>query len=189
MLKSFIQATLPMSKEKAELIVSKFDFLKLFKFDYLIEEKNTSNYTYFLEQGFIRSYTFNAKGDEVTTNIFAGSAFVNDFLSLFKQTPARENFQALTDCKIWRMRYEDLQLCFHTIPEFREFGRMLLVTNYDILHTRVLSMIQDSAESRYMKLLETNPEIFQHIPLKIIASYLGITDTSLSRIRKDLNKK
>ncbi len=66
---------------------------------------------------------------------------------------------------------------------------MMLINNYSRLKDRMLGMIQHTAEQRYLKLIETHPEIFQHAPLKNIASYLGITDTSLSRIRKEISKK
>jgi CRP-like cAMP-binding protein len=82
-----------------------------------------------------------------------------------------------------------VQSNFHNIPEFREFGRMMLVTNYSILNDRMIGMIKDTAETRYLNLLKQHVDIYQHVPLKIIASYLGITDSSLSRIRKELSKK
>jgi hypothetical protein len=66
---------------------------------------------------------------------------------------------------------------------------MMLITNLAIMKRRMLTMIKDSAEVRYKNLLEQHPEIFMNVPLKIIASYLGITDTSLSRIRKELTHK
>jgi hypothetical protein len=75
------------------------------------------------------------------------------------------------------------------MPEFREFGRLLLINNYSLLHDRMVGMIKDTAEQRYLKLLEKHADIFQNVPLKIIASYLGITDSSLSRIRKEIMHK
>ena len=74
------------------------------------------------------------------------------------------------------------------MPEFREFGRSILVNAYAQLKQRMLGMIQQSAEERYAYLLQTNPDIFQHAALKNIATYLGVTDTSLSRIRKEFAK-
>jgi len=65
----------------------------------------------------------------------------------------------------------------------------VLVKGFTELKTRTLSIITETAEDRYEQLLKTNPEIFKHAPLKNIASYLGITDTSLSRIRKEVAKK
>ena len=79
-------------------------------------------------------------------------------------------------------------MLFHSLPEFRDFGRAILVKGFATLKLRMLSMITETAEERYAALLQSNPEIFQQAPLKYIASYLGITDTSLSRIRKEMMK-
>jgi len=75
------------------------------------------------------------------------------------------------------------------MPEFREFGRLNIINLYGILKQRMLSMLQETAEQRYSNLINSNPEVLQHVPLKYIASYLGITDTSLSRVRKEFTKK
>ena len=91
--------------------------------------------------------------------------------------------------KIWSMTYADVQTQFHSIPEFREWGRMMLINSNAVLQDRVFGMIQLTAEQRYAQLIETQPEIFQHVPLKMIASYLGVTDTSLSRIRQAFRSK
>ncbi len=167
------------------LIANQFKEYELPKNELLIKESKLCKETYFLESGFIRSYIRDNNGNEVTTNIFSAPCFVNDFLAFFKQQPANENFQTLTQCVLQKMSYELVQTNFHTHPEFREFGRIMLVTNYSALQSRMLAMIKDTAEERYLKMLKQHPEIFQNIPLKIIASYLGITDTSLSRIRKE----
>jgi len=188
-LEKYIQSLLPMPTDKAKLFAEKFDFLEISKNEFLLKENKISKDTCFLESGFVRSYTFDNKGEEVTTNIFSAPCFVNDFLSFFKQQPTNENFQTLTNCKLWKMSYENVQTNFHTYPEFREFGRIMLVTNYSILQDRMLGMIKDTAENRYLKLLKKHSDIFQNIPLKIIASYLGITDTSLSRIRKEISQR
>lgn len=188
-LQKYISSLLPMSPEKAAFFSEQFDPIELSKNEFLLKENKISKNTYVLESGYIRSFTFDKNGDEVTTNIFSAPCFVNDFLSFFKQQPIAENFQCLTDCQLWTMNYEKVQICFHTYPEFREFGRMMLVMNYSILHERMLGMIKDTAEARYVALMEKHPQVFQYVPLKIIASFLGITDTSLSRIRKEISLK
>lgn len=188
-LQKYITSILPMPTDKSAFFAEQFEPIEYSKDQLLLVENKVTNATFVLESGYIRSYTFDQNGEEVTTNIFSAPCFVNDFLSFFKQQPTSENYQCLTNCKLWTMSYEKVQNCFHTYPEFREFGRMMLVTNYSILHDRMLGMIKDTAENRYLKLLKHNPDIFQNVPLKIIASYLGITDTSLSRIRKDITSK
>jgi CRP-like cAMP-binding protein len=184
-LQNYIQSILPMSADKAAFFSAQFEPLSLNKKDFILQENKKNKNTYVLESGLVRSYTFDPHGEEVTTNLYSAPCFVNDFLAFFKQEPSSENYQCLTSCKLWFMPFERVQECFHTYPEFREFGRMMLVQNYSVLHERMLGMIKDSAEKRYRNLLQNHPAIFQHVPLKIIASYLGITDSSLSRIRKD----
>ena len=185
----YLKSMIEMSMPKALLIANRFKQHTLKKGEMLLVEGQISRKAHLLTKGYVRSFVVDNEGNEVTTNIIAPTAFANDFLSYFKGEPTEENFQAISDCTTFYVGYDDMQFAFHNIPEFREFGRMMLTTNYSNLHERMLSMIKMSAEERYIKLLETQPEIFQEIPLKIIASYLNITDTSLSRIRRNIQKK
>jgi CRP-like cAMP-binding protein len=171
-LKDYFIKTLSMSDVKANELAEKYTFREINKNDVLLKIDKTSNETYFIEQGMVRTFTFDIDGNEITTNIYTAPCFASDFLSFFKREPSKENVQALTDCKIWSMTYEQVQESFHNIPEFREFGRMLLINNYSNLKDRMLGMIQLTAEQRYDKLLKDNPEIFQHLALKHIATYL-----------------
>ena len=178
-----------MPSEKAKLLTEKFELIEIKSNLDILTENKTPRATYILESGLVRSYTIDSNGNEITTNIFSPFCFANDFLSFFKQKPSSENFQSLTDCVLWKMKYEDVQESFHSIPEFREFGRMMLILNYSNLKDRMLGMIKYSAEKRYLKLMKKQPEILKSVSLKIVASYLGITDTSLSRIRKEISLK
>jgi CRP-like cAMP-binding protein len=137
----------------------------------------------------MRSYTYDIEGNEVTTSFYSKKMQGSDLVSFFKRIPSKESIQALTDCETWYITYGDMQANFHAIPEFREFGRLNIINHYSILKQRMLSMLQETAEQRYGALINSNPEILQNVPLKYIASYLGITDTSLSRIRKEFIKK
>ncbi|MEY4905486.1 MAG: hypothetical protein RI894_149, partial [Bacteroidota bacterium] len=146
-LNNYIQTLVPMPTDKVQRVADGFEEIELAKNEFLIRENKVSRETFFLESGIIRAFIFDNNGEEVTINIFSAPCFVNDFLSFFKQEPAKENVQALTGCKIWKMDYASVQMHFHTYPEFREFGRMMLVTNYAVLQTRMLGMIKDTAET------------------------------------------
>jgi CRP-like cAMP-binding protein len=185
----FIQTILPMPKEKAVLITNYFEFKQYNKNDYVLRVGEVCNESHFLDNGFMRSYVVDIDGNDITTDFFSSPIFANDFLSFFKRIPATENIQAVSNCSTWAISYNDLQICFHTMPEFREFGRMMLINNYSRLKARMLSMIQLTAEQRYAKLIQSHPEVFQNTSLKTIATYIGVTDTSLSRIRKELVSK
>jgi CRP-like cAMP-binding protein len=188
-LKNYLQQVLPMPIEKATQIAETFSIKEVTKNTFLIEEGKVCNTSHFIVDGFARMHTYDTNGNDVTTMLFSSSMFANDFTSFFKRTPASESLITMTDCLTCYLSFEDLQRNFHTIPEFREFGRMMLINNCITLKKRMLSMIQQTGEQRYADLMEKHPEILQNIPLKNIASYLGITDTSLSRIRRDFAKK
>lgn len=188
-LKKNIRQINSMPEEILEKLANDFIYSNYKKKTLLIKENQLIKQSFFLESGYIRSYVIDQNGNEVTTNIFSSPSFVNDFSSFFKQSPAKQNFQTLTNCECWSMSLENIEFYFQNFSPYREFGRLLLLTHYDKLNVRMLKMIKDNAETRYLNLLSEHPDIFQNVPLKIIASYLGITDTSLSRIRKEISLK
>ena len=177
------------SLKTAEEITSVFSPKEISKNEFLLKEGRICNEYYFLEKGFIRAFAYDTEGNDVTTNFYSACQVVFEVNSFFNRVVSKENYQAIVDCDGWYITYEQLNHLFHSMHEFREFGRSILVTGFSTLKIRMLSMITETAEQRYDALLKTNPEIFQHAALKHIASYLGITDTSLSRIRKEYSKK
>jgi len=173
---------------KAGEIASHFSQKIIQKNHFFLIEGNYCNEYLFLEKGFMRAFAHDTEGNDVTTNFYSDNQVVFEVSSFFNRTISKENIQALTDSEGWYISYEQLNMLFHSLPEFREFGRSILVKGFAALKNRVLSMITETAEQRYVQLLKTNPEIFKYAPLKTIASYLGVTDTSLSRIRKEFAK-
>lgn len=185
----FIQTHVTITATKAGEIADRFTEKTVDKDNILFEEGKVCNEYYFLVNGFVRAYTFDTKGDDITTSFYTNNQVVCELFSFFKRGHAQETFRALTNCTTWYITFEDLQVAFHSMPEFREFGRSMLVGSYAELKHRMLSMLHQTAEERYINLLINSPDIFQYAPLKDIATYLGITRTSLSRIRKELSKK
>jgi CRP-like cAMP-binding protein len=177
------------SPKVAEDIANTFSPKEVTKNSFLLKEGRVSDEYFFLENGFIRAFANDIEGNDVTTNFYSNCQVVFEVSSFFNRTASKENFQAIVDCEGWFITYEQLNNLFHSMHEFRDFGRSILVKGFSSLKIRMLSMITETAEQRYDTLLRTNPEIFQQAALKHIASYLGITDTSLSRIRKEYTKK
>lgn len=184
----FVASGLVSSQTAAE-ISTHFAACVISKGEFLLREGKVCNEYFFLEEGFMRAFAHDTEGNDVTTNFYSGNQVVFEVSSFFTRSRSSENIQALTESRGWIVSYETLNMLFHTLPEFREFGRNLLVKGYAALKMRMLSTITETAEQRYEQLLRDNSEIFQHAPLKHIASYLGITDTSLSRIRKEFSRK
>jgi CRP-like cAMP-binding protein len=174
------------STEELEAVIPKFKQVTFSKNDYLLNEGKTENHYWFVESGFVRSYVVDTAGNDITTNFYAVGDIVIDWTSFFLRSPTRENIQALTDCVCWQLDFATFQQLFHSIQSFREQGRTTLVNSYFSLKKQSVSMIADQAKERYIRLMNEKPHIIQNISLKHIATYLGITDTSLSRIRKEI---
>lgn len=173
------------NSEELENILGQFEAIEFHKNDYLIEKGKTANYYYFLESGFLRSYTIDLDGNDITTKFFSEKDIVIDWHSYFLKKPCKESIKAITKGKCWKINFSDFMKLFH-IEAFREVGRTRLVNNYFELKNHSVSVIADHAKERYLNLMEEKPAIIQNVPLKHIATYLGITDTSLSRIRKEI---
>ena len=185
----FLNSTGVITSSQAEEIANGFTHKTIEKHQFLLQAGKISNEYFFLSRGFMRAFVYDTLGNDVTTGFYANGQVVLEVSSFFNRTSSQEYLQALTDCEGWCLTYHELNALFHARAEFREFGRSVLVRGYAALKDRMLSAITETAAARYEGLLQANPEIVQHAPLKNVASYLGITDTSLSRIRKGSLKK
>jgi CRP-like cAMP-binding protein len=173
-------------QEDLATILSQYQRIEFAKNDYMVQEGTTANFYYFMESGFARSYVIDLEGNDISTKFFSASDIVIDWHSYFLKTKCRENIQAITACVAWKISFENFMKLFN-IEAFRDVGRTRLVNNYFELKNHSVSIIADPARDRYLNLLKTKPDVLQNVPLKQIATYLGITDTSLSRIRKEIS--
>lgn len=172
-------------KEQDEIIP--FFVQKQFaKNEYLVKEGSLVSHYWFMESGFARSYVIDVQGMDISTDFYAPGELVIDWIAFFQHTPAKENIQAINDCVVWQLDFNTFQHLYHSIKSFNEHGRGTMVHAYFRLKQHSIAMITDHAKERYVRLLQEKPHIIQNVSLKHIATYLGITDTSLSRIRKEL---
>ncbi|RIV23992.1 Crp/Fnr family transcriptional regulator [Fibrisoma montanum] len=185
----FIEQTLPIPRATVERIADQFEDGVFAKNEYFVRAGKVSNDYLFLTDGVMRAFTLDTDGNEVTTGFYAKNRVVFEVSSFFMRRISDENIQALTDCRGFILTFDKLNQLFHAMPEFREFGRAMLAREFAAFKQRTLALINQSAEERYADLIRTNREVFQSAQLKQIASYLGITDTSLSRIRREYAKK
>ena len=161
--------------------------LEFRKNDLFLRAGARSNAYYLLESGMARAYVHDVDGREITTEFFGEGMIVIEVSSLFQRMPTRSNLQALTDGVAWRIEFDDFQALFHSIEGFREWGRAWMANQLFLLKQRSIDMLTLGAAERYLNLLEEQPDIIARAHLKHVASYLGITDTSLSRIRREIS--
>lgn len=153
----------------------------------LLRQGDVANEYYILESGLVRAYVYDYENNEITTEFFIPGEIVIVPASLFQRAPSQEALVAVTDTVLWRVAFDDFQQLFHSIAGFSEWGRLWFTFQLFTVKQRSLEMITTTATNRYLKLMREKPQIMQYVPLKQIASYLGITDTSLSRIRKEIS--
>jgi len=187
-LRDLFKKTQLLSDAAIETMVDEYEEIRFYKNEFFLKQGKISDSVHLIE-GLMRAYTFDRDGNEVTTNFFSKNRAVYDPASFFLQTPSMENIQAVTDCLAYSISFHKMNKLFHLLPEFREFGRLMLVKELVMSKQRALAMINQGAEERYSELIKDHYNILQSAPLKHIASYLGVTDTSLSRIRRDFSKK
>lgn len=175
-----------LSIQEMEIVLKSFTQVIFKKNDFLFKEGETLNHYYFLEKGFVRSFIYDYDGNDVTTKFYSEPEIILDWTSFMLRTPTQENFQANTDCVCWCLKFKDFQNLFNSIKGFRESGRTRFANSYLELKKNHLSIISNTAKERYLLLMKEHPEVMSNAPLKQIATYIGVTDTSLSRIRKQI---
>ena len=181
---NFILDTVEIPRVEAEQIASAFHPIEFSTNDYILKENQVSDDYIYLTNGLMRTFLLDLKGNEITIDFFTDNNVVFEVTSFFNRVRSESNIQALTVCSGFRLSYDELNTLFHDRPAFRDFGRAILVKEFIASKKRNYGMINRTAKERYQHLLTHRPQILQHSPLKYIASYLGVTDSTLSRLRK-----
>lgn len=173
-------------KEDYKSIMDAHTKVEFVKNEIILNEGKISNEYFLIKKGLFRSFVIDYKGNEITTDFFSPNDILIEVASLFLRTPSKETIQALTDCEVYNINFNDFQKLYSTIEGFTEWGRTWMSQQLFIAKHRAVNMHTQSASQRYLELMNQNPQIIKEVPLKYIATYLGITDTSLSRIRKEV---
>jgi len=174
------------NSDELEKIIGAHQKVYFQKGDYILKEREVANSYLILESGLIRSFAYDYNGNDITTEFYGNYEVVIEVLSLFQRVPAQENIQALTDCVGWEIDFHVFQELYHSIPGVSEWGRFWMTGKLFEFKQRSLEIITTSAKNRYENLIKEKPQVILQSPLKYVASYLGITDTSFSRIRKEI---
>ena len=171
-----------LENEVIEKIEEILEYKVLRKKELLLREGLICNHIYFIEKGLVRSY-YTEDDNEVTTWFMKENDLIISVKSFFQQTPSTENLEALEDCELYYIRYQNLSALYIRYHSFDIIGRTLTQHYYILSEERLLNLRKKEAITRYKYLVKYHPQIIIRSPLKYIASYLGITMETLSRLR------
>lgn len=186
-LKKQISSIATFTENEIEKIVSSFEYAKFKPKEYLSSIGTTSKEIYFIINGLARVY-YLKNGKEVTTYLSSDDGFIASYSSFINQTHSFENIQCIEECEVLSISYTKMQMLYTEIPNWERVGRILAEQNYLCMADRLLKLQMIPAKEKYLTFLQTShSKIIQRTPLIYIASYLGITPESLSRIRQSIS--
>jgi CRP-like cAMP-binding protein len=151
----------------------------------LLEVDQRCNNLYFIQQGLIRAYYFD-EGKEITNWFAQEGEFATSFYAFVAMKPSAEIIQTLEDCELIQLPYSALQQLYIKFPETERIGRIITENYYIKLEERLLSLQFKTAKERYQNFVLSKPSLLQRTSLGQIATYLGITQETLSRIRAEI---
>jgi CRP-like cAMP-binding protein len=173
---------------EAEKELSKSFFIpkKLRKKQYLLQEGDVCKYVAFVEKGMLRSYTIDDKGGEHIIQFAFEGWWISDQYSFLTGEPSIYNIDALEDSELLLLTQSAEEQMLAKIPQLERFFRILLQNSLIAAQRRLVSSLSRTAEEKYTDLIQSCPTIPQRVPQHMMASYLGITPETLSRIRKQM---
>ena len=164
----------------------KIDGVEVKKGGVFLKQGQKCDYFYYIIEGLMRIFYYDHEGHEVTHWFSSQDMMITSPDSFFNGNENILNFEALEDCKLLLVTHEHLEAASKNVPGFDVVFRKLIVDYTIQLSRRIMSIHTESAEYRYLQLIKYHPNIFHRTKLSHIASYLGITIQSLSRIRRKL---
>ncbi|MCQ6957195.1 Crp/Fnr family transcriptional regulator [Mucilaginibacter aquariorum] len=161
---------------------------KLRKRQYLLQEGDISHYNCFVVKGCLRNYRVSEDGNEHILRFAVENWWVSDPESYNNGTPSKNNIDALENSEMILIEKQDFTNLLSNIPRFKDFIYNLKARSFDASQNRIMSNISDTAEEKYSNFIKIYPHIFNRVPLHMIASYLGVSRETLSRIRNQYAK-
>ena len=186
---NIINKTVTLTANDVQLCDQFFETVLISKNTILEEQDKIPAYLYFISSGFVRLFYKDENGDEITTNLSSSNAFIASFMSLIHQKKAKENVECITECEIVKIHRNNLLALIDKSENFKQFSLIIFEHAITSTENRANDLATLSAEQRYKKLMENQPEILQNVPIQYIASFLGMKPESLSRIRRQISKE
>ena len=181
-LENYIQSYFGIHEKELQKLAQLFKEEKLLKGDFFLQTGKTCEKLSFIKSGLLRVFV-QTKDKEVTQWISSKGYFITDLSSLVFDVPARWNIQALSDVELYTITKTDYRKIGEVIPQWHQLEKLFIAKCFSMLEDRIFSHLSMSAEERYFFFFEKNKELFNQVPLHYLASMLGMTPETFSRIR------
>ncbi|HRP88823.1 MAG TPA: Crp/Fnr family transcriptional regulator [Edaphocola sp.] len=190
LLQKKLSEIITLTEEEFEVVKTFFQPKKLRKKRFLLQEGDICHYTAFVEKGLMRTYSIDEKGAEHILQFSLEGWWTADLYSFLTQEPSIYNIEAIEECELLIISQSSWEEMFLEIPKMEHYFRVLLQNNLINTQRRLMGAFKETAEEKYLKLFKTFPDLFQRVPQHMIASYLGVTRETLSRVRSaQMNKE
>lgn len=173
----------PLTAEEQETIKTYLTPKKLRKKQYLLQEGDVCKYIAFVEKGALKSYVIDEAGTERITQFALEGWTISDLYSFLTGEPATYHIDAIEDAELVLISKAAHEELLHQVPKYETYIRLQITGAYIALQRRLTSIISLPIEERYKNLIATYPTIVQRVPQHMIASYMGLTPETLSRVR------
>jgi len=177
----------PISEEVTAVLDSCFEIIEVPRKQMLLRDGETCNYHYLVLSGLARMY-YIKDGEEVCSVFIEENSFFNAAQSFYTRKPGYEYIDTIEPSTLARIHYDHLQRLYHAHPELNIIARVITEHYLVKSQERLYLLRRQTAEERYVYFAEHYPTLLQRVPLKYIASYLGLTLETLSRIRNKIRK-
>lgn len=187
--KNYIQERTNLTEAEFQKIESVCQFKKLRKRQYLLQEGDVWKYNAFIVKGCLRTYTVDDKGNEHILNFAIENWWTGDRESLQSGQPSIYNIEALEDAEVILITKSHFDQLCNDIPALNDMVNAILQKSFIASQSRIQTFLSLGAEEKYQRFMEKYPQLAGRVPQGMIASYLGITPETLSRVRKSKRSK
>jgi CRP-like cAMP-binding protein len=183
-----ISKHISLTEDEAGYFISLLKHKIIRRRQFLLQSGDASKYESFVVKGLLRAYTVDKSGYEHVVMFASEGWWISDLYSFLTQTPGTQNIDALEDSEVLQIEKTDLERLYIEVPKFDRFFRILLQNAFVANQQRILASISQTAEEQYLAFVKKYPSLEQRVPQHQVASYLGITPETISRIRRSMLK-
>ncbi|HEY9049071.1 MAG TPA: Crp/Fnr family transcriptional regulator [Ohtaekwangia sp.] len=180
-LRQHIEKIVPLTNEEYEQIQTYFTFKKFRKHQFVVQEGNAVEQEYFVLKGLLKAFYINAEGKDHIIQFAMEDWWITDYQAQINRNPATLNIDCIEDTELLCITFERKNELCQAFHKMEHFFRIKSAYGYIALQQRILSFLNNDAQSRYTQLLRQYPALFQRVPKALIASYLGVSRETLSR--------